>query len=232
MTESRPHGWRRSARRLMASAVLAAGVLAGTTVSASAAVTATFSQGVLSVTGDAGYINGWGGDIVRINDRFFKGGNSFRGFEIAGLGPRDTSLGNLGSSLGGKAYAIGTVELSFPNFLPDQYGIKTALFTDFGTVGLVDDAVKRNADGTLNTAIKDNMALRASAGVSIFWRSPSTSLTNLNGPAPTRASVVQNGSSVIVARSAVPRTCSGMMLMNIKPGIMPESGCTSSICMV
>jgi outer membrane protein insertion porin family len=127
---------------------------------------------VLSLTGDAGYINGWGGDIVRINDRWFKGGNSFRGFEIAGIGPRDTNLGNLGSALGGKAFAIGTAELSFPNFLPDQYGIKTALFTDVGTLGLVDDAVKRNADGTINAAIKDNMALRASAGVSIFWRSP------------------------------------------------------------
>ena len=33
--------------------VHAVGVLAGTTVSASAAVTATFSQGVLSVTGDS-----------------------------------------------------------------------------------------------------------------------------------------------------------------------------------
>ena len=53
MNPSRSHGWRRSARRLMTSAVLAVGVLAGTTVSASAAVTATFSEGVLSVTGDS-----------------------------------------------------------------------------------------------------------------------------------------------------------------------------------
>jgi outer membrane protein insertion porin family len=127
---------------------------------------------VLSFTGNAGYINGWGGDIVRINDRFFRGGDSFRGFEIAGLGPRDTSLGDVGSSLGGKAYAIGTVTLSFPNFLPDQYGIKTELFTDFGTVGLLDNSVKQNLDGSLNTAIKDDLGLRASAGISIYWRSP------------------------------------------------------------
>ena len=36
----------------------------------------------------AGYIEGWDGDDVRINNRFFKGGNSFRGFDVAGLGPR------------------------------------------------------------------------------------------------------------------------------------------------
>ena len=53
MNPSRNHGWRRAARRLLASALLAAGVLAGTTVSASAAVTATFSSGTLSVFGDS-----------------------------------------------------------------------------------------------------------------------------------------------------------------------------------
>ena len=53
MNPSRNHGRRRAARRLLASALLAAGVLAGTTVSASAAVTATFSSGTLSVFGDS-----------------------------------------------------------------------------------------------------------------------------------------------------------------------------------
>ena len=43
---------------------------------------------VLSLEGQAGYIQGWGGDPVRINDRFFKGSNDFRGFDNAGVGPR------------------------------------------------------------------------------------------------------------------------------------------------
>ena len=47
----------------------------------------------------AGYIFGWGGDDVRINDRFFKGGSSFRGFDVAGIGPvklrlRSPRIGN------------------------------------------------------------------------------------------------------------------------------------------
>ena len=34
---------------------------------------------IFSATGSAGYIEGWGGDNIRINDRFYKGGSSFRG---------------------------------------------------------------------------------------------------------------------------------------------------------
>jgi outer membrane protein insertion porin family len=127
---------------------------------------------VVSVTQSSGFINGWGGDTVRINDRFFKGGNSFRGFDIAGIGPRDVSLGDQGSALGGKLFAIGTVELAFPTPIPEQYGVKMALFTDIGTLGLLDDADLRQPDGTRDPNIKDDLALRASVGVSIFWRSP------------------------------------------------------------
>jgi outer membrane protein insertion porin family len=126
---------------------------------------------ILSVLGEAGYIEGWGGDSVRINDRFYKGGETFRGFETAGIGPRDLNFGR-SDALGGKVYAIGTVELMIPTGLPDQYGIKAALFSDFGTLGKLDSKDKLNASGVKDPLIVDNMALRASAGVSIFWRSP------------------------------------------------------------
>ena len=55
MNPRRDHGWRRAARRLVAGAVLAAGVLAGASSPASAATTATFSPGtgVLTVFGDS-----------------------------------------------------------------------------------------------------------------------------------------------------------------------------------
>lgn len=143
----------------------------------------------LSVIGSAGYVEGWGGDHIRINDRFWKGGNSFRGFETGGIGPRDVTIVNdptTGGSfqqdegLGGKGYAIGTVELTVPTFLPEQYGIKAALFSDIGTLGGLDSEAKE-LNGRLidpsNPAkgrydIRDNYALRASAGLSVFWRSP------------------------------------------------------------
>ena len=54
MYASRTRGGRRAARRLLAIAALSVGVLAGSSVSASAAVTATFtSTGTLSVFGDS-----------------------------------------------------------------------------------------------------------------------------------------------------------------------------------
>lgn len=134
---------------------------------------------VLSVTGSSGYVNAWGGDHVRINDRFFKGGDSFRGFQIAGIGPRDLTAGRQ-DALGGKLYAIGTVEMTIPTFLPEQYGIRAALFSDFGTLGILDSADKAG-NGNLASPtnpvlgpikIQDDLGLRASAGISIFWRSP------------------------------------------------------------
>jgi len=152
---------------------------------------------IFTITGYTGYVTGWAGDEVRINDRYYKGGLDFRGFETAGIGPRDVS-GLRGDALGGKAYAIGTVELTVPTFLPDQYGIKAALFSDFGTLGKLDkeDKLYKAGDldclgrtipdpadptmqiplpvvpGTRNTCIRDDLSLRASAGVSIFWKSP------------------------------------------------------------
>jgi outer membrane protein insertion porin family len=150
---------------------------------------------ILSVTGSAGFVGGWGGDQVRINDRFFKGGNNFRGFETAGIGPRDNSP-NRQDALGGKAYVIGSAELTIPTFLPEQYGIKAAVFTDVGTLGLLDDqdlfyhvgdadclnptttdatgatVINPAPVGGRNPCIKDDLSLRASAGLSIFWRSP------------------------------------------------------------
>ena len=53
MYRSRTSGWRRSARRLLIGAALAVGALAGTTATASAATTATFTNGTLSVLGDS-----------------------------------------------------------------------------------------------------------------------------------------------------------------------------------
>jgi outer membrane protein insertion porin family len=128
---------------------------------------------VVSATASTGYVSGWGGDPIRINDRFFKGGNSFRGFETAGIGPRDL---NTTDALGGNFYVVGTLELTVPNYLPEEYGIRTSLFTDVGTLGVLDDryTVIRSGQnaGQTDPNIVDELKLRASAGVSIHWRSP------------------------------------------------------------
>ncbi len=125
---------------------------------------------IFSFTGTAGYIDGWNGDTIRITDRFYKGGDDFRGFQIAGIGPRDTQYGD---ALGGKLYGIGTMELTLPTKLPEQYGIHAALFTDFGTLGLLDRTNKFNPNTNAPLAlVKDDLGLRATAGLSVFWKSP------------------------------------------------------------
>ncbi len=124
---------------------------------------------IVSVSGSTGYVTGWSGDAIRINDRFFKGGNSFRGFENAGMGPRDLATND---ALGGNFYAVGSVELTVPNGLPAQYGIKTSLFADVGTLGVLDDRYTLGTNGLPDTSIVDDLSLRASAGLSVHWRSP------------------------------------------------------------
>ena len=132
-----------------------------------------------SLSMNSGFIMGWGGDDIRINDRFFRGGNSFRGFEVAGIGPRvvvrDPATGRLrgGDALGGRFYAIGTAEMSFPLPLPEQYGVRGSLFTDFGTLGLLDsNDLIAEVPGSGQAFTADDLSLRVSAGLSIFWDSP------------------------------------------------------------
>ena len=54
MNPGRVNDWRRAARLLLAITVLAAAVIGGAAVPANAATTATFRNGVLSVSGDGG----------------------------------------------------------------------------------------------------------------------------------------------------------------------------------
>jgi outer membrane protein insertion porin family len=135
-----------------------------------------FSQDfILTLRGSAGYVDAYDGETLRISDRFFKGGNTFRGFETAGIGPRDTTFN---SALGGKIYGIGTVELTVPTFLPEQFGIEASLFTDFGTLGGIDRADKIQCTESTppvcrpNAAIEDDFGIRAASGISIGWDSP------------------------------------------------------------
>lgn len=154
-----------------------------------------FRDVVASFSLSGGYIMGWGDDNVRINDRFFKGGSSFRGFDVAGIGPRqiivveDSTTPNNpqiieGDSIGGNAYYIGTLQMTFPTGLPKEYGISGALFAEFGGLGILDEADRRKQvvqtlDQTnlpnftrVTAYVDDALSLRASVGVSIFWDSP------------------------------------------------------------
>ncbi len=115
----------------------------------------------------AGYVTGYGGLNIPINERFFKGGPSFRGFQIAGVGPRDTVSE---VSLGAQFYAIGTYQVRLPQILPEDYGISLSAFADFGTVGIITGVNKLCVERV--QCIKDDLAPRVAAGIAINWRSP------------------------------------------------------------
>jgi outer membrane protein insertion porin family len=115
---------------------------------------------VFSLTGEAGFMNGLG-ERVRINDRFFLGGDNFKGFASGGVGPRDSSTQD---ALGGRRFYVSTAELTFPLGFPDELGVSGKAFT---TVGSAWDA---NEDG--QPFVVDSKTPRASIGVGAAWKSP------------------------------------------------------------
>jgi outer membrane protein insertion porin family len=114
---------------------------------------------VAMVSSEAGYIFGLSDD-VRVSDRFFLGGDSFRGFAPSGVGPRDKETHD---ALGGNILYAGTAELSFPLGFPEEFQIRGRVFSDVGTLTKI--------DGSTND-VEDSASLRASVGIGLTWRSP------------------------------------------------------------
>ena len=148
-----------------------------------------------------GYIRGWGGEPIQINDRYFKGNFEFRGFDNAGIGPRVINFNaDTGSTLvngfdgranaqGGNLFGLAAAEVSFPVGLPQLLG---SLFIEAGTVGLLDEEFQYNivvdpgptnltagsscagitAAGVICQRTYDQLDPRVTAGASVFWESP------------------------------------------------------------
>ncbi len=116
---------------------------------------------VFNLLGEGGAIKGVMDEKVRINERYFLGNNTFRGFEKAGIGPRDEVTGD---ALGGNYFYRGTAELTFPLGFPEEMGIAGHLFNDIGSLWELEDG---NQAG-----VQDEASLRAAAGIGASWRSP------------------------------------------------------------
>lgn len=119
----------------------------------------TSADWVVSATGELGYIYGFGRK-VSLADRFFIGGDTLRGFSTAGIGPRDTVTDD---ALGGTRYYRGSVEMTFPVGLPQEFGLKAHAFSDFGSLSRSD--IK-------DPDVVDRESLRLTAGVGVSWNSP------------------------------------------------------------
>jgi outer membrane protein insertion porin family len=146
---------------------------------------------VLKVEGNAGHVEPLPGYDVPLQDRFFKGADSFRGFAVSGVGPRQRGNDGDTDAIGGRTYAIGTVELNFPLGIPEEWGVEGSVFSDFGTVfnSGVDDVAAGTGDcsygdnalsGTPpalgpdaeDCDVYDTAQFRATVGAGVIWQSP------------------------------------------------------------
>ncbi|MDX2027498.1 MAG: outer membrane protein assembly factor BamA [Alphaproteobacteria bacterium] len=102
---------------------------------------------------------------TKINERFFLGDATMRGFQYAGFGPRDTSSANR-DALGGNRFARGTLELSMPTPLPPDLGLTGHLFVDAAMLGSLDE------QSVPGRTFVDDQSLRLSSGIGLTWQSP------------------------------------------------------------
>ncbi len=145
--------------------------------------------------GQAGYVTPFGGNQLNILDGFFKGPELVRGFQPAGIGPRDLGS-NFTDAVGGTKYWAATAELQFPlTFMPKDLGLRAAIFADAGSLwgykgdtnftqfgtpynagglsgGTTCPTAANKTSGPSSVCIADNNIIRSSVGVSLIWASP------------------------------------------------------------
>jgi outer membrane protein insertion porin family len=119
---------------------------------------------VASIGGSIGLVVPYNNSFVRINNLFYIGGDSLRGFQVGGIGPRDA---NTTDSLGGQYYYTGTAELSYPlPFIPKEVALLGKAFVDVGSLW----GVQQSTYNTTSVLTSDLM--RVSSGVGVQWVSP------------------------------------------------------------
>ncbi len=112
-----------------------------------------------TLSGESGAVFGVGRPI-KINDRFFVGGDNLRGFRVGGIGPRDITTQD---ALGGNTYYAGSVEMSIPLGSPKDFPVSGRIFSDFGSLWGIDSK---------GPQIADVHSIRVSAGIGVTVVSP------------------------------------------------------------
>ncbi len=113
-----------------------------------------------------GYIQPLDGDYVSRVYRYFLGGESLRGFDVAGVGSRNWWYSTY--ALGGLWKVNGSTQLNFPIFIPDEYQVKGFVFADYGILGKPPKQEYKFM-GVPNDIDQD---WRTSVGFGIYWNTP------------------------------------------------------------
>jgi outer membrane protein insertion porin family len=125
-----------------------------------------------------GHVMGWGDKDLRMLDHFQMGPNLVRGFQTAGIGPRDMTVGTTNDALGGTMYWGASFEVQVPIFgLPKDFGMRFAMFADAGSVwGYKGPTQFANGLSVTTVDVNGNdtnaMKVRSSVGAGIIWDSP------------------------------------------------------------
>ncbi len=114
----------------------------------------------IAVSAGAGYLAQLDGDVEKIIDRFFLGGDNLRGFEAGGAGPHDVATGE---SLGGRFIWTQSTELRFPLPISPDLGLSGRAFVDVGALSEVNQTFG---------PVLDSPAPRVGAGVGVSWQTP------------------------------------------------------------
>jgi outer membrane protein insertion porin family len=129
------------------------------------------------VRAQGGYITGWGGRQVPLIDSFFGGPSMVRGFAPNGFGPRDLTPGTTMDNVGGNMYWATTAELqsAIPG-VPQEYGLKAAVFVDAGSVFHYGGPTAFPGS-TQSLQLANANIVRSSVGAGLTWASPFGALT-------------------------------------------------------
>jgi len=130
-----------------------------------------YGRWIFGIKAEGGHILGLGQDI-RINDRFFLGNPRMRGFQQAGIGPRDALTRD---ALGGNVFYKGSAEIFIPlGSGARELGIEASMFVDAGALFTVDlpNQLFNPATGFTHTIVGDTPKPRVSAGIGFTWTSP------------------------------------------------------------
>ena len=119
-----------------------------------------------------GYITGWDGQQVPLMNSFFGGPQMVRGFAPNGFGPRDLTPGTTMDNVGGTKYFVTTAEAQAPiPYLPSEFGLKMAVFSDAGTVFGYGGPTYFPQFGQ-SVQVADSTFVRSSVGMGLVWDSP------------------------------------------------------------
>jgi len=130
-----------------------------------------FKSLVLGVKGRVGHISGLGDDVTQ-SERFFLGGRDVRGFDLNGIGPRDTGSGG---AVGGNNIYSGTIEVVSNLGVTKDAGVRWTVFSDFGSVWATDfpSGVTKPDDETMRSSLGFGILWNTVIGpLSFYWAKP------------------------------------------------------------